>query len=186
MPGDDWQKFANVRLLYSYMIASRAKNFSLWEENWTMERVELQRGAPLVSAAVSHITHFKEVCQRAQPFSIKTHSALWEHDFEGKGFEWIDFSDRKNSVISYLRKGKGHYLACVHNFTPHYFSEYFVCLHNIAKIREVFNTDGEEYGGSGKINGPINPVRDETGRAIGFKIQLAPLATQFFEVEFVY
>ena len=186
MPGDDWQKFANVRLLYSYMLAQPGKKLLFmggeigqWTE-WNCKE-ELQW---FLLQYPKHAALKR--CVQELNFFYKTHSALWEHDFEGKGFEWIDFSDRKNSVISYLRKGEGHYLACVHNFTPHYFSEYFVCLNNIAKIREVFNTDGEEYGGSGKINGPINPVRDETGRAIGFKIQLAPLATQFFEVEFVY
>jgi 1,4-alpha-glucan branching enzyme len=106
------------------------------------------------------------------------HAALWEHDFDSRGFEWIDFSDSGNSVISYLRKGAGKILLCVHNFTPVYFGSYVVNLRNASSVREIFNTDAECYGGSGQLN--TNP-RLWKG---GVDIVLAPLATMMFEVEF--
>ena len=106
------------------------------------------------------------------------HPALWEHDFEWMGYEWIDFADTERSVISYLRKGNQTYLVCVHNFTPEYFPEYWVQLATVKSIREVFNTDEEKYGGSGKCNPEIAIFPER------FKISLSPLATLIFEVEF--
>ena len=70
-------------------------------------------------------------------------------------------------------------MACVHNFTPNYYNDYFVRLGNVKEIREVFSTDREEYGGSGKINAHINVHQPH-----GFTTQLAPLATMIFEVQF--
>jgi 1,4-alpha-glucan branching enzyme len=186
MPGDDWQKFANVRLLYSYMICQPGKKLIFmggelgqWQE-WNCKEeihwylLNYQRHQALHRSV-------KEMNQ----FYLQ-HSALWEFDFDFRGFEWIDFSDRKNCVISYLRKGTNHYLACVHNFTPTYFPEYFVPLVNVAQIREVFNTDREEFGGSGKVNPQVNIILDEKRRGCGFTAHLAPLATMIFEVTFVY
>ena len=69
-------------------------------------------------------------------------------------------------------------LICVHHFTPAFHSEYFIRLPHIAKMKEVFNTDREEFGGSGKINERIKISKE------GFTFALAPLATQIFEVQF--
>ena len=110
-------------------------------------------------------------------FSL-SHPALWEIDFDWKGFEWIDFSDAEQSVISYLRKSSNQYLACVHNFTPEYRQNYAIKLRNVKKIREVFTTDAIEYGGSNKRNEEIVISPDS------FVISLAPLATMIFEVTF--
>ena len=109
----------------------------------------------------------------------KNSSPLWKYDFDPKGFEWVDFSDRENSVISYLRKSDDRIFACVHNFTPTFLPEYFIPLRNTKDVTEAFNTDREEYGGSGKIN---TSVIVQTG---GFSVQLAPLATMIFEVTFI-
>ena len=62
------------------------------------------------------------------------------------------FHDHQNCVLSYLRKGKSSLLICVHHFVPAFHAEYFIRLPHIAKMKEVFNTDREEFGGSGKIN----------------------------------
>lgn len=184
MPGDDWQKFANMRLLYGYMICHPGKKLLFmggeigqWHEwnckdelQWYLLKYEQHQG---LQRCIKELNHFYS----ATP-------ALWEIDGEWRSFEWIDFSDKKNSVISYLRKGKDSYLACVHNFTPTYFGEYLVSLSNIRRIREVFSTDREEYGGSGKINSHPYLVQNPLGKTKGFKIQLAPLASMIFEVEF--
>jgi len=103
--------------------------------------------------------------------------ALWEKDFESEGFAWVDFSDEKNSIISYLRKGKKQVLLCVHNFTSAYFDNYYLPLQNVEEIKEVFSSDREEYGGSGKLNDRIL-IND------GVAVQVAPLATMIFEVKF--
>jgi len=185
MPGDDWQKFANVRLLISYMCCQPGKKllfmggeFGQWNE-WNCKE-------ELHWMLLNYLPHqaLQKMIKAMNHFYLE-HSALWENDFDYKGFEWIDFSDRKNSVISYLRKGTNKYLACVHNFTPTYFSPYFIHLPNILRIKEVFNTDREEFGGSGKINRDIEITFDANGHRTGFNINLSPLATMIFEVEFV-
>lgn len=184
MPGDDWQKFAGVRLLYSYMICQPGKKLLFmggelgqWDEwyckeeiHWFLLDFPAHRG---LQKMVKELNAF-----------YRGHPALWEYDFEGRGFEWIDFSDEKNSVISYLRKGNGRYLACVHNFTPTFFSEYVIHLQNVERIQEIFTTDRGEYGGSDKINHQIKLVRDANEHPVGFAIMLAPLATMIFEVDF--
>jgi 1,4-alpha-glucan branching enzyme len=185
MPGDDWQKFANMRLLYSYMICQPGKKFIFmgaefgqWQEwnckesiSWDLLHYERHQ---MLQRFFKEINHFYHSSQ-----------ALWEFDFDGRGFEWIDLSDHNNCVISYLRKGTRRYLFCVHNFTPNYVPEYFIRLQNASSIREVFNTDREEYWGSGKINTAVAIIQDPQKRRVGIHVQLAPLATMIFEVEFV-
>jgi 1,4-alpha-glucan branching enzyme len=178
MPGDDWQKFANVRLLYSYMMCQPGKKLLFmgaelgqWHEwnckdeiSWDLLKYGRHEQLQNSFRAANHFYH--------------AHPALWEKDFDGSGFEWIDFQDADNSVLCYLRKGAKQTLICVHHFTPHYFSNYFIRLPHLGTIRELFNTDREEFGGSGKINSTVEKVQD------GFNIQMAPLATMIFEVTF--
>jgi len=111
----------------------------------------------------------------------KTASALWEEDFDFHGFEWIDFADTQNSVISYKRKSKSQDLICVHNFTPEYHQEYILYTEGIQTIKEVFNSDALKYGGSGKENHHPHVIRDQFGKSFAFKIVVAPLATMIFE-----
>jgi 1,4-alpha-glucan branching enzyme len=179
MPGDEWQQFANMRLLYSYLICQPGKKLFFmggemgqWNEwnaceelPWYLLKYPYHRGLQL---CVKEMNHF-----------YKRESPLWEYDFDFRGFEWIDFSDRDNSVISYLRKGASRYLVCVHNFTPNYFQNYFIRLPTVSKMKEVFNTDREEFGGSGKINEEVMIISGK-----GFTIHLSPLATLIFEVQF--
>ncbi len=186
MPGDAWQQFANVRLLYSYMMCQPGKKLLFmggelgqWNEWNSAREVEwdLLRFFPHknLQTCIKEMNHF-----------YLKNSALWERDFDSSGFEWVDFSDYKNSVISYLRKSSSSLLFCVHNFTPSFFYDYFVRLQNVCKIREVFNTDHEMFGGSGKVNTETHIIYDHKGSSVGCKITLAPLATMIFEVEFVY
>lgn len=179
MPGPDWQKFANVRLLYSYMICHPGKKLLFmggeigqWNEwycksnlDWYLLQYPFHQG---LFDMVRDLNHF-----------YLKQSALWELDFDWHGYEWIDFSDAQNSVISYLRKGKDKSLVCVHNFTPEFHSPYWISLKGVKQIREIFNTDAAQYGGSNQHNGIIIPHPD------GFMMVLAPLATQIFEVEFL-
>jgi 1,4-alpha-glucan branching enzyme len=178
MPGDDWQKFAGVRLFYSYMLCHPGKKLLFmgaelgqWNEwnckeelSWNLLQYDRHLQLKSTIQALNHFYHDRP--------------ALWEKDFDSSGFEWIDFQDEQNSVISYLRKGIKEVLVCIHNFTPNYFQNYFIRLSHIRSIKEVMNTDRAEFGGSGKINPKIEKTAD------GFHLQLAPLATMIFEVEF--
>lgn len=179
MPGSDWQKFANVRLLYSYMICHPGKKLLFmggelgqwgeWEAqgqlDWFLLQYPLHEG---LHRMVREINQFAD-----------HHPVLSRSDFSWEGFEWIDFSDTDRSVISYLRKGDGKWLACVHNFTPEVYHDYDIKLAGVRKIQEVFNTDTKEYGGSNQRNDSIAIAPDH------FRITLAPLATMIFEVSLV-
>lgn len=178
MPGPDWQKFANMRLLISYMLCHPGKKLIFmggevgqWKEwnckaslDWHLLQHPLHQGLFEMFKTLNHFYLSRE--------------ELWGSDFDWLGFEWIDFSDEEHSVISYLRKGDQKSLVCVHNFTPKYHSGYSINLQNLKAIREVFNTDHEKYGGSNKLNKKIKVNKD------GFIISLAPLATMIFEPKF--
>lgn len=182
MPGDYWQKFANMRLLYSYMMCQPGKKLLFmggeigqWNEwyckaeiEWALLKYPQHAG---LQQFVKDINHF-----------YLSRNSLWERDFDYTGFEWVDFSDTKNCVISYRRKGSGGELLCVHNCTPAYHPHYFLRLHTLRKAKEVFNSDAEQYGGSGKVNGQIEMVKGADGQCEGIVVQLAPLATQIFEI----
>ncbi|NDD58511.1 MAG: 1,4-alpha-glucan branching protein GlgB [Chlamydiae bacterium] len=184
MPGDVWQKFANIRLLYSYMMCQPGKKLLFmggeigqWTEWYCKEEIpwHLLEYPPHkgLQNMVKQLNHF-----------YRKHGALWQRDFSFTGFDWIDFSDVDNCVVSYLRKGSEEILVCIHNFTPSFFSEYFISLPNIQEIQEIFNTDREEYGGSGKLNREI-PLKIEDGKPLGFYIQLPPLSTLILNVKFL-
>lgn len=91
-------------------------------------------------------------------------------------------ADMHNSVISYIRKGKDEKLLCVHNFTPSYHPEYVLHFGPIQQAEEVFNSDDERFGGSGKRNARPEIIRDGGGGGIGLRIAVAPLATMIFRI----
>jgi 1,4-alpha-glucan branching enzyme len=182
MPGDMWQQFANLRLLFSYMICQPGKKlnfmggeFGQWNEwnckreiEWFLLNYPTHRGIQIVVKELNHFYH--------------EHPALWERDFHYDTFQWIDFSDTQNSVISYLRKGNEEKLLCVHNFTPAYLPHYMLHFGAFQHVEEIFNSDAERYGGSGKLNLHPEIVRDSNGQTTGLRIALAPLATMIFKI----
>lgn len=185
MPGDLWQKFANLRLLYSYMICQPGKKLLFmggeigqWDEWWAGGEMQW---------FLLHFPYHHGVqrCVRDVNRFYQHHGQLFADDTSFHGFEWVDFSDRSNSVISYLRKvpNSPKALFCVHNFTPTYFEQYVVPLKHVRHLNEVFNTDDACYGGSGKIRGSTCCMANHEGMYTHAQISLAPLATMIYEVE---
>ena len=184
MPGDMWQQFANLRLLYSYMCCQPGKNLLFmggeigqWNEwnckeeiEWILLDFPTHRGIQQLVKAMNHF--------------VLEHPCLWEGDFDYHGFEWVNLNDQDNSVLAYRRKGSDGELLCVHNFTPTYHSEYNLYPGNLKSVTEVFNSDDQQYGGSGKLNGDVQVLRGPWGDAAGMRIQLAPLATMIFKLEY--
>lgn len=185
MPGDLWQKFANVRLLLSYMICQPGKKLLFmgaeigqWNEwsctsqiEWFLLQYPNHHGLQMLVQDINH-------------FYLQNRS-LWEKDFDLTGFEWVDFNDLHNSVISYLRKSsQDGILLCVHNFTPNFYPDYMISLKNVASIKEEFNSDDKKYGGSDKRNPNPQIIKDDFGQGVSLKIHLAPLATMIFRVTF--
>lgn len=154
MPGDEWQKFANVRCLFSYMFAHPGKKtmfmsmeFAQWDE-WNVW-ADLQW----------HLLQYKNHKQLKQFFTelnelYKSEPALYERDFEEEGFQWIDCNDNRHSVVSFLRRGKepNDFLVIVCNFTPQPHSHYRIGVPEAGFYSEVFNSDSRDYGGSNMGN----------------------------------
>ena len=182
MPGDMWQQFANLRLLLTYLYCQPGKKLLFmggeigqWNEwnckkdvEWFLLQYPNHQG---IQKLVKDLNHF-----------YLEHPALWEKDFQNETFRWIDFYDMKNSVISYLRLGTEEKLLCIHNFTPLYHPHYVIHLGNIGHVQEVFNSDAEVYGGSGKLNTHIEIIREANGQSMGLNLSLAPLATIILKI----
>jgi 1,4-alpha-glucan branching enzyme len=167
MPGDDWQRFANLRLLLSYMICQPGKKLlfmggelAQWQE-WNAEQ-------PLDWSLLDHAPH-RGVHQLVRELNqlYLARPALWERDHH--------CSDHANSVLCYRRKSSRGDLICLHNFTPTTHDDYVVPMADQAPLREVLNTDAVRFGGSGKEQGSI---RCHDG---GFSLLLPPLATIILE-----
>lgn len=182
MPGDLWQRFANLRLLFSYMICQPGKKLTFmggeigqWDE-WNCKQ-EIQW-------FLLHYQTHKEMHRLVRELNhfYLAHAALWERDFHYQTFEWVNFKDTHNSVISYLRKGSQETLLCLHNFTPSYHPEYLIYFGPVERVEEMFNTDRVEYGGSGKVDQPVEVIRNEGGKGIGLRLSVSPLATMIFRV----
>ncbi len=185
MPGDYWQKFANLRLLVTYMICQPGKKMLFmggelgqFNEWWVKEEIHWH-----LLQYPSH-AHVQQLVKSINHFYLN-HPPLWERDFDFTGFEWVNFSDVDNSVICYRRKGNTPYeLLCVHHFTPNFQPLYYIYLPNILSIEEVFNSDDTSFGGSGKKNAHVEMCTDTSGAVTGINIQLAPLATMIFKITY--
>lgn len=187
MPGDDWQKFASLRTLFGYMYAQPGKKllfmggeFGQWDEwyhetslQWHLLAFPLHRG----------MQHWMKDLNRL----YREEPALHELDFEPAGFEWIDCDDTDNSTISLLRKGRRSDgpLMVVCNFTPVPRFHYRVGVPREGFWKEMLNSDGREYGGSGLGNfGGLeaDPIPCH-GRPYSLNLTLPPLAAVFFKPE---
>jgi 1,4-alpha-glucan branching enzyme len=187
MPGDDWQKFANLRLLFGYMFAQPSKKlifmggeFGQWWE-WYHEKSldwHLLQSEP-------HAGMQKWV--RDLNWIYRREAALHELDFSPAGFEWIDCNDSDSSVISLLRKGHSTQdrLLVICNFTPVPRQNYRVGVPRGGFWKEALNSDSGIYGGSGMGNmgGAEAEPHSLHGRSHRLTLTLPPLAVVFFKSE---
>ncbi|MBC6474646.1 MAG: 1,4-alpha-glucan branching enzyme [Hormoscilla sp. GM102CHS1] len=154
MPGDEWQKYANVRCLLAYMFAHPGKKtlfmsmeFGQWSE-WNvwgdLEWHLLQYGP---HQQLKQFMSDLNTLYRSQP-------ALYTRDFEQEGFTWIDCTDNRHSVVSFIRRGKdpNDFLVTVCNFTPQPHSHYRIGVPEPGFYTELFNSDASQYGGSNMGN----------------------------------
>ncbi|OGP77020.1 MAG: 1,4-alpha-glucan branching enzyme [Deltaproteobacteria bacterium RBG_16_64_85] len=183
MPGDLWQKFANLRLLYAYMYAHPGKKllfmgceFGQWEEwnhdvslSWHLLQWDSHRGLQTMVRDLNRI--------------YKASPALHEVDFRPEGFEWIGFRDVDHSIVSFLRRAKtpDDFLVCAFNFTPVLRKDYRVGVPAPGLYRAVFNSDSEFYGGSNADGVDATPAEDVSwnGRPWSVKLSLPPLGALF-------
>ena len=179
MPGDDWQKFANLRLLYTYMYAHPGKKLlfmggeiAQWQEwsearslDWHLLEWENHRG---VQSLVKDLNAL-----------LKAEPALYEVDFDWRGFEWLDFNDADNSIISFVRRAKDpeDFLIVVLNFTPTVHHEYTIGAPVAGEYEILMNSDSEFYGGSNVGDATLYANWGEwQNQPANLKITIPPLA----------
>ena len=185
MPGDDWQKFANLRLLFAYLYTQPGKKllfmggeFGQWREwnhdaslDWDLLDDPPHRGVQKWVADMNQL-------YRAEP-------ALHELDFDPAGFEWIDCNDAASSTLSFIRKAKttSDVVLVVANFTPVVRTGYRVGVPRPGLWREALNSDAPVYGGSGQGN--LGGVEAEPvpfhNRPHSIRITLPPLGAILFK-----
>ena len=185
MPGDYWQKFANLRAFYCYFMAHPGKKllfmggefgqFIEWQEwkglDWNLLQYEMHAKLQAFSSYLLH--------------TYRREAALWEQDCGWNGFRWIDCQDADNSVIAFLRlTKKGKVLLVVVNFTPVIHYNYRVGVPQPGRWREVLNSDEEAFGGSGQKNTVLEaePVSWH-GYSSSLTLLLPPLATIYLKPE---
>jgi 1,4-alpha-glucan branching enzyme len=185
MPGDDWQKFANLRVLYGYMYAQPAKKllfmggeFGQWGE-WAHDGSLDWRSLdyPLHAGLHRWVSELNRL-YRNEP-------ALHELDCDPAGFEWIDCGDTDSSVISLMRKGlsSAAIVIAVCNFTPVVRENYRVGAPRPGYWRELLNSDSSLYGGSdvGNAGGLEAASLPHHGRPYSLVLTLPPLSILFFK-----
>jgi 1,4-alpha-glucan branching enzyme len=154
MPGDDWQKFANLRLLLGYLYTHPGKKL-LFMGAELGQRREWNHETSLDWDLLAYPPH-QGLRRWLQHLNIiyRGERALHERDFDAAGFEWVDFSDNENSVISFLRRGgdPSEQVLVVLNFTPVPRPNYRVGVPAAGFWKELLNSDAPEYGGSGQGN----------------------------------
>ncbi|OKH26113.1 1,4-alpha-glucan branching enzyme [Hydrococcus rivularis NIES-593] len=154
MPGDEWQKYANVRCLFAYMFAHPGKKtmfmsmeFGQWSEwnvwgdlEWNLLQYEPHQKLKQFFADLNAL--------------YKSEPALYTRDFEQEGFQWIDCSDNRHSVVSFIRRAKNptEFVVTVCNFTPQPHSHYRIGVPEPGFYTELFNSDARKYGGSNMGN----------------------------------
>ena len=156
MPGDEWQKFANLRLLFTYMWTHPGAKLLFmggefgqtreWdyrsELNWDLLQYELHRGVSETIVSLNHL--------------LRSYPALHELQFEPTGFEWVTLSHRAESVIAYKRKGrkKGEEILVILNLTPVVRMNWSLEIQGHLFKKEIFNSNAKEFGGTGDVYNP--------------------------------
>ena len=185
MPGDEWQRFANLRLMYAYMythpgtkllfMGAELGQTSEWNHDGSLDWHLLEY--PI------HQGIFKFIQQLNKTY--KSEKALYEKSFDGEGFEWIDYSDAENSVIAYMRKGHelNDNLLVVCNFTPVIVNDYRLGIFGASAWKEILNSDDSEFYGSGRLNKGKIKVENipSHGHEKSISISLPPLAVTIFK-----
>ncbi|MGH9685102.1 MAG: 1,4-alpha-glucan branching protein GlgB [Candidatus Acidiferrales bacterium] len=187
MPGDDWQKFANLRLLFGYMYAHPGKKL-LFMGSELAQRPEWWEGATVEWSLENSPPH--QGVQRLLTDLNHLHSAepsLHEVDFEWSGFEWLEAHDSAASVLVFLRRGRkpDDFIIVVCNFTPVIRENYRVPVPRAGFYREIFNSDSSYY--NGRDIGNAGGVRAEpvpwNNHEYSLKLRLPPLAALYFKIQ---
>ncbi len=178
MPGDAWQKFANLRALYAYQYTHPGKKllfmggeFGQWNEwdeskalDWMVAGIDKHAGLSNLVKDLNRI--------------YKQYPALYAYDFNSEGFQWISCDDEQNSVLAFLRKSQHEFVVCAFNFTPVPRENYLLGVPEAGAYIEILNTDAAWYGGTDVGNaGRVETVAiKKHGFDSALSLTLPPLA----------
>jgi len=191
MPGDTWQKFANLRLLLTMQMTMPGKKLNFmgnefaqrreWNVNQSLDWHLLEENAPehQMHRGVQSLTRQLNALYRQLP-------ALYTHDFDACGFQWIDCEDAQQSILSYIRHGKSHsFVIIVLNFTPVPRQQYRLGVPQSGYYREILNSDAACYGGSDLSNASGCQTDDTPwmGHPVSISINLPPLAGVILQLQ---
>jgi 1,4-alpha-glucan branching enzyme len=186
MPGDRWQKFANLRAYLGFMFGHPGKKLLFMgcefaqEREWNHDRsLDWHLLGDSAHEGVQRLVHDLNHLYRDTP-------ALYQRDFDGSGFEWISHDDADRSVLSFMRRGAdgSSVIVVLCNFTPTVQRGYRVGVPNAGVYRERINTDSSHYGG-GNVGAPFGEFTARSfgshGKACSIELDLPPLATVILE-----
>jgi 1,4-alpha-glucan branching enzyme len=186
MPGDDWQRFANLRAYYGFMYGHPGKKLLFMGAEIAQQR-EWNHDQSLDWHLLEQARH-RGIQNLVRDLNrvYRDTKALHELDFSAEGFEWIDWQDADSSIFCWLRRAaSGCFVVCVSNFTPLVRSAYRIGVPQDGRYFELLNTDSEKYGGSGV--GVFGENHSEEigahGRPYSLQIDLPPLATVILKIE---
>lgn len=185
MPGDDWQKYANIRLLFGYQYAHPGKKLLFmgsdlgqrWE--WNHE-VGIDWNFP----AYSYQTGVKNFVKDLNKL-YREKQALYKKDYLVEGFEWVDNGDYEKSILCFIRKSSEvDELLILCNFTPSTYQNYRVGVPKKGKWKEILSSDNAKYGGSGIVSADLIHSDDIPfhGRAFSLSLHVPPLAIVIYEM----
>jgi 1,4-alpha-glucan branching enzyme len=183
MPGDEWQRFANLRTLYAYLFTHPGKKLLFmgtefgqgneWNNaqalDWWVLEFPLHQGIRNLVRDLNHLYH--------------NTPALYQYEFEWQGFEWVDCHDSEQSILSYVRKNDDDFVIVLLNFTPVPRYDYRIGVPRQGRYAEIFNSDSSYYGGSNVGNGSRDLQSENyewMSRPYSLVINVPPLAAVIF------
>ncbi|SFC62198.1 1,4-alpha-glucan branching enzyme [Flagellimonas taeanensis] len=184
MPGDEWQRFANLRLLFGYMFTHPGGNLLfMGGEFGQSTEWNFQESLDWHLTQYDFHSGIQEVIKDLNKL-YRTSPALYEKQFSPDGFQWIEYNDRENSVITYIRKGNDPkddlIVAC--NFTPVPREDYRVGIPKHTQLKLVFNSDDTKYSGSGMGKKTLKPSKTTwNGHEQSVVMTLPPLAVVVYK-----
>ena len=182
MPGDTWQRFANLRVLYAYQYAHPGKKllfmggeFGQWDEwneskalDWIISGMDKHAGLSNLIADLNK--------------TYRNRPALHANDFDPQGFQWISCDDIDNSVLAFVRRSQHEFILCVFNFTPVPREDYVIGVPEAGTYKEIFNSDASWYGGTNVGNGELqSSQKTEHGFEHSLTLTIPPLGALFLE-----
>ncbi len=179
MPGDEWQKFANLRILYTYMFTHPGAKL-LFMGNEFGATNEWNYKSELQWNLLEHPSHGGlKYCVQQLNQLYQSEPALYEKQFEPGGFEWVDLNHRSDSVMVYKRKGKKEKddVLVILNVTPVVRNDWEIFVHGKGKWSEIFNSDSKEFWGTGDVFNPTiqSKLVDKPSKCYQLKVHLPAL-----------